>query len=169
MNRWLQRLAEIGGDGALERAQDSVHFVQYVQNSRDSQQIEYFEHSEQFEQPPGSPAPPASPAETAQANNRSVRPAEVGRRTQRGSLFPPTSLTTVFRLRSAGALRIRRSVAARRGRAMVLRRPSARNREGLNDGHRRTSAGEQSRTPGPRRVQREGLPDRTRRFEWVGA
>ena len=33
---------------------------------------------------------------------------------------------------------------------MVLRRPSARSREGLNDGHRRTSAGEQSRTPGPR-------------------
>jgi len=31
---------------------------------------------------------------------------------------------------------------------MVLRRPSARSREGLNDGHRRTSAGEQSRTPG---------------------
>ena len=29
---------------------------------------------------------------------------------------------------------------------MVLRRPSARSREGLNDGHRRTSAGEQSRT-----------------------
>jgi len=31
---------------------------------------------------------------------------------------------------------------------MVLRRPSVRSREGLNDGHRRTSAGEQSRTPG---------------------
>ena len=42
------------------------------------------------------------------------------------------------RLRTAGALRLRR------GRAMVLRRPSARSREGLNDGHRRTSAGEQS-------------------------
>ena len=46
------------------------------------------------------------------------------------------------RLRTAGALRLRR------GRAMVLRRPSARSREDLNDGHRRTSAGEQSRTPG---------------------
>jgi len=34
---------------------------------------------------------------------------------------------------------------------MVLRRPSARSREGLNDGHRRTSAGEQSRTPRPLR------------------
>ena len=42
------------------------------------------------------------------------------------------------RLRATGALRLRR------GRAMVLRRPSARSREGLNDGHRRTSAGEQS-------------------------
>jgi hypothetical protein len=34
MNRWLQRLAELDGDGALARAQDSVQFVQYVQNSR---------------------------------------------------------------------------------------------------------------------------------------
>jgi hypothetical protein len=70
MNRWLQRLAELDGDGALARAQDSVQFVQYVQNSRHSQQIE------QIEQPPGTPASPP-PTETAQANNRSVRPAEI--------------------------------------------------------------------------------------------
>ena len=38
---------------------------------------------------------------------------------------------------------------------MVLRRPSARSREGLNDGHRRTSAGEQFVMS-----DRERLPDR---------
>jgi hypothetical protein len=78
MNRWLQRLAELDGDGALARAQDSVQFVQYVQNSRHSQQIGQIEQIEQIEQPPGTPASPPPPTETAQANNRSVRPAEVG-------------------------------------------------------------------------------------------
>src|SRR3984957_7687107 len=47
----------------------------------------------------------------------------------------------MLRLRSAGALRVRRAPVARRGRAMVLRRPSALSREGLNDGHRRTRPG----------------------------
>ena len=74
MNRWLQRLAELDGDGALARAQDSVQFVQYVQNSRHSQQIGQIE---QIEQPPGTPASLPPPTETAQANNRSVRPAEI--------------------------------------------------------------------------------------------
>jgi hypothetical protein len=31
MNRWLQRLAELDGDGALARAQDSVQYVQFGQ------------------------------------------------------------------------------------------------------------------------------------------
>src|SRR3984885_14199376 len=78
----------------------------------------------------------------------------------------------MLRLRSAGALRLRGAPAAWRGREMVLRRPSARNREGVNDGHRRTSAGEQSRTPvrrsfrpQVRRRPRRSLPDRARRLE----
>jgi len=75
MNRWLQRLAELDGGGAPARTQDSVQFGQNGQNSRHSQQIGQIE---QIEQPPGTPASPPPPTETAQANNRSVRPAEVG-------------------------------------------------------------------------------------------
>ena len=47
---------------------------------------------------------------------------------------------------------------------MVLRRPSARSREGLNDGHRRTSAGEHERQAAARAagelfdVPRDGRP-----------
>ena len=123
MNRWLQRLAELDGDGALARAQDSVQFVQYVQNSRHSQQIGQIE---QIEQPPGTPASPPPPTETAQANNRSVRPAEIS---SVASLSRPRELLRppVFRLRSACALRMVRLLHGEEGRWFcAAHRPEAR-------------------------------------------
>jgi hypothetical protein len=76
VNRWLQRLAEIDGDGARECARKAVHNVRNVQNVG---RVGYFEHFEHCEQPHGSHALPASQAETARANNHSVRHAEVER------------------------------------------------------------------------------------------
>jgi hypothetical protein len=76
VNRWLQRLAEIDGDGARACALNAVQNVHIVQNSQPSRHSEHFEH---YEQPHGSHALPAPQAETEQANNHSVRHAEVER------------------------------------------------------------------------------------------
>lgn len=74
--------------------------------------------------------------EIEQIDNHGVRPAKLPEISSFSGSRPRELLwPLVFRLRSACALRIRGALAARRDRAMVLRRPSARNREGVNDGH----------------------------------